>query len=61
MIRAALQFVTANPVVVSVIPGGQNVQETRQNAALIREAVPPALWDDLKEKQLIHAQAPTPA
>jgi D-threo-aldose 1-dehydrogenase len=60
MIRAALQFVTANPVVVSVIPGGQNVQETRQNAALMREEIPPALWEELKEKQLIHSEAPTP-
>ena len=61
MIRAALHFVTASPVVVSVIPGGQNVQETRQNSELIKEEVPPALWDELKEKQLIHSQAPTPA
>lgn len=62
LIRAALHFVTANPVVVSVIPGGQNVKETKQNAALIREQVPPqALWDELKEKQLIHPQSPTPA
>jgi D-threo-aldose 1-dehydrogenase len=62
MIRAALHFVTANPVVVSVIPGGQNVRETGQNAALIGEEVPPqAFWDALKEKQLIHPQSPTPA
>ena len=26
---AALQFILANPLVVSVIPGGQNVNETR--------------------------------
>jgi D-threo-aldose 1-dehydrogenase len=62
LIRAALHFVTANPVVVSVIPGGQNVQETEQNAALMAEEVPPqALWDELKEKKLIHPQSPTPA
>jgi D-threo-aldose 1-dehydrogenase len=62
LIRAALHFVTANPVVVSVIPGGQNVEETEQNAALMAEEVPPqALWDELKEKKLIHPQSPTPA
>ncbi len=61
LIRAALHFVTAHPVVVSVIPGGQNVQETQQNAALLKEEVPLALWNELKAKQLIHPQAPTPS
>ena len=30
---AALQFILANPLVVSVIPGGQKAAETRHNAA----------------------------
>ncbi len=61
IIRAALHFAAAHPVVVSVIPGGQNVQETRQNAALLDEPIPAALWADLKAKLLIHPQSPTPA
>lgn len=61
IIRAALQFVAAHPVVVSVIPGGQNVKETRQNAALLNETIPAALWAELKAKHLIHPQSPTPA
>ena len=61
MIRAALQFAAAHPVVVSVIPGGQNVAETRQNAALLDESIPAAFWQDLKDRKLIHPDAPTPA
>jgi D-threo-aldose 1-dehydrogenase len=60
LIRAALHFVVAHPLVASVIPGGQNVAETKQNASLLGEPVPPALWDELKEKKLIHPEAPTP-
>jgi D-threo-aldose 1-dehydrogenase len=58
---AALQFILANPLVVSVIPGGQNVQETRHNASVLDEPIPAALWRDLKDKQLLHPKAPTPA
>jgi len=59
--RAALQFVLAHPLVVSVIPGPQSMEETEQNAALLDEPVPVALWDELKNKNLLHAGAPTPA
>jgi len=61
LVRAALHFVAAHPLVVSVIPGGQNVQETLQNAGLLEEPIPAALWEDLKAKELIHPESPTPA
>jgi len=61
LIRAALHFVAAHPLVVSVIPGGQNIIETGQNADLILETTPAALWADLKDRGLIHPEAPTPA
>ncbi|HMB59427.1 MAG TPA: aldo/keto reductase [Xanthomonadales bacterium] len=61
LIRAALHFVAAPEVVVSVIPGGQNVKETTQNAALLDEEIPSALWDDLKARGLIHPDSPVPA
>jgi len=61
IIRAALHFVAAPEVVVSVIPGGQNVKETKQNAALLDEKIPAALWDDLKAKGLIHPESPIPS
>jgi len=57
---AALQFILAHPVIVSVIPGGQNVAETRQNVAVVDMQIPAALWQSLREKQLIDAAAPTP-
>ncbi len=58
---AALQFVLANPVVVSVIPGGQTVQETTQNAAVLDAVIPPGFWQELKSRKLLHPRAPTPA
>jgi len=61
MVRAALHFVAAHPLVVSVIPGGQNVKETLQNAQLLEETIPAAFWEDLKAKNLIHPDSPTPA
>ena len=61
LIRAALHFVAAHPLVVSVIPGGQNINETAQNASLLNEPVPVELWQELKDKKLIHPQSPTPS
>jgi D-threo-aldose 1-dehydrogenase len=60
MAAAALQFVVAHPVVVSVIPGGQNVAETRQNAGLLNRDIPAAFWADLREGGLVHPAAPVP-
>jgi D-threo-aldose 1-dehydrogenase len=57
--RAALQFVLAHPVVVSVIPGGQTVAETSQNVAALEERIPTAFWQDLKTQGLLHPNAPT--
>ena len=59
--RAALHFVLAHPVVVSVIPGGQNITEMQQNVALMGGSIPPALWEELKQLGLLHAGAPVPA
>jgi D-threo-aldose 1-dehydrogenase len=58
---AALQFILANPLVVSVIPGGQNVKETQHNASVVEEPIPVALWRDLKDRNLLHPRAPTPS
>lgn len=60
MAAAALQFIVAHPVVVSVIPGGQNVAETRQNAAMLDVEIPKAFWADLQESGLIPSTAPIP-
>ncbi len=55
---AALQFPLAHPATVAVIPGGANPGEVTSNIGYLTEAVPPALWSDLKAAGLIDAQAP---
>jgi aryl-alcohol dehydrogenase-like predicted oxidoreductase len=45
---------------VSVIPGGQTAAETKHNAAVLDEAIPAALWRELKDRELLHELAPTP-
>jgi D-threo-aldose 1-dehydrogenase len=60
MAAAALQFILAHPVVMSVIPGGQNVTETQQNAEMLDVDIPAVFWADLRESGLIHPRAPTP-
>ena len=58
---AALQFCTAHPVVAAAIPGGRTAAEVRQNAALMAQPIPPALWAEMKEQKLLPEHAPTPA
>ena len=58
---AALQFVLAHPAVKSVIPGGMSAREVQQNVALLEEAIPPAFWAALKDRQLLPEGAPVPA
>jgi D-threo-aldose 1-dehydrogenase len=60
MHAAALQFVLANPLVVSVIPGSQSVAEHAQNYAALDVAIPAAFWQELKTQKLIHDKAPLP-
>ena len=57
----ALQFPTAHPAVVSVIPGGQTQEEVRGNARLMAETIPDNLWERLKAEGLLDAGAPTPS
>ena len=59
--QAALHFVAAHPLVVSVIPGSASAQEIDDNADLLAKPTPAALWEDLKVQGLIHTAAPVPA
>lgn len=59
MVDAAFRFPLLHPSVVSVIPGGQGVDEMESNIAAHAAAIPPALWDDLKDQGLLRADAPT--
>lgn len=57
---AALHYVLAHPVVVSVIPGAESVEELEQNVAMVQSNTPSALWSDLKSEGLIPPDAVTP-
>ncbi|MEM9207341.1 MAG: aldo/keto reductase, partial [Pseudomonadota bacterium] len=59
MVNAAFHFPLLHPQVVSVIPGGQGVDEMRANAAAAHEVIPNSLWDVLKAEGLLRADAPT--
>lgn len=57
---AALQFPFGHPAVAAVIPGPESAQHVRTNIALMRETIPPALWGELKDLNLLRRDAPTP-
>jgi D-threo-aldose 1-dehydrogenase len=57
---AALQFPLAHPLVSSVIPGIGTAQRVAETIRLFREHIPPAFWDELKARDLLRADAPTP-
>jgi D-threo-aldose 1-dehydrogenase len=56
---AALQFPLHHPAVASVVVGHERTSEVRANLALLRHAVPDALWFELKRERLIPDEAPT--
>lgn len=60
MAAAALQFPLTHPAVASVIPGVAAPEHVERNLALVRTAVPVALWADLKAEGLLRADAPVP-
>jgi D-threo-aldose 1-dehydrogenase len=60
MIEAALKFPLLHPAVMSVIPGGQSVEEVHSNRQILDAHIPPSLWADLKAEGLMRMDAPTP-
>ena len=58
---AALQFPLAHPAVAAIIPGPRSAAEFAQNLTLIKHPIPSALWTELRERRLLHPEAPTPA
>jgi D-threo-aldose 1-dehydrogenase len=58
---AALQFPLAHPAVAAVIPGPRNVEEFHANLDLLRHPIPVELWAELRDTELLHPEAPTPA
>lgn len=57
---AALQFCAAHPVVACVIPGTKNPERVRQNVALMKQPIPSAFWQALRQARLLPDNAPTP-
>ena len=57
---AALQFVLADPLVASVIPGLANPVEVRSTVENATARIPDALWADLKTEGLVRADACVP-
>jgi D-threo-aldose 1-dehydrogenase len=57
---AAIQFPLAHPVVAAIIPGARNAAEVASHWQWARLKIPAALWDDLRQSGLLHAQAPAP-
>jgi D-threo-aldose 1-dehydrogenase len=60
LVAAALQFPLAHPAVAAVLPGPRGVTEFEVDARLLRYPIPPALWADLRDAELLHPDAPTP-
>jgi D-threo-aldose 1-dehydrogenase len=61
LVAAALQFPLAHPAVAAILPGPRNVDEFTANVKLLSYPIPPALWADLRNAQLLHPDAPIPA
>ena len=55
---AALQFVLKHPAVAAVIPGPNSAEQARQCVDYYNQAIPEALWAELKQQQLIATAAP---
>lgn len=56
---AALQFPLAHPQVAAVVPGMGSARQVEDALALMAQAVPAALWAELKDAGLIRQDAPT--
>jgi D-threo-aldose 1-dehydrogenase len=58
---AALQFPLAHPAVVSCVAGARTADQLQQNLAWLAHPIPAALWETLRSRDLLHADAPVPA
>lgn len=57
---AALQFSTAHPAVVAVIPGSTRPERIKEDLAAMKAEIPAAFWQELLDKELISSDAPLP-
>ena len=57
---AAMQFVLAHPAIASFVAGMRTVAQLVQNVNWLSHPIPAAFWSDLKTKNLLREDAPTP-
>jgi D-threo-aldose 1-dehydrogenase len=57
---AALQFPLGHPAVATVIPGVRDPGEIERNVRAITSTIPDRLWDALRDRGLVHPDAPAP-
>lgn len=58
---AALQFPAAHPQICSVLAGLASDAQVHQSLAWMNTPIPPELWQRLRDCELLHPAAPTPA
>jgi D-threo-aldose 1-dehydrogenase len=58
---AALQFPLAHKLVASVIPGLDSPQRVEQTLGFYDQKIPSALWQELRQRDLIREDAPLPS
>jgi D-threo-aldose 1-dehydrogenase len=58
MQAAALIFPALHPAVVTIVAGARNGDQLRANAAWFGQDIPATFWRRLKEKGVIHSDAP---
>lgn len=56
----ALQFVSHHPAVKSVLLGTSNINNLLDCITWQQQPIPPQLWQDLRNKKLLHPDAPIP-
>ena len=57
---AALQFVVAHPAIPSFIAGTRTVEQLEKNLDWFSHPIPAEFWADLKSRNLLREDAPTP-
>jgi D-threo-aldose 1-dehydrogenase len=57
---AALQFVVGHPAIPTIIPGVRSVAQFDENLQTFKVYIPPEFWVELRRRELIRPDAPTP-
>lgn len=57
---AALQFPLAHPAVATIVVGARTAEEVDDNLEMLQFDIPSDLWSDLKARDLVREDAPTP-